>query len=419
MIDLPALPDPVPIMRTLIACTIVVFLAAQERPPIAASQGPTRPPTTVGSGTQRPKPPANDRPPLARTRSATGDALDRYAAGDYDRALAVLMGIGSFNPEHAQAWVDAGEGAESRAHRLLIAGTLALEVVAAKENWPSQIVEWACDAFRAAGPPTANEALWLRASVALAEGREMWPFLVKPGQANANAKPAAREAVAGAPADTGHLAHARARFPEDPYFVMAEAVAAEVKASAPADPLAPHSEQTPVASDRISSLLDGPAPLSVAQKTGLESALTSLQSLMTNPAVGAEARVRAGFIELRLGHADRALPLLREAAATATEPFVKYLAHLYAGWTLAHTGHNDDAIAEYRAALGIVPHARSAATLLTSLLVMSDKIADAEALVDREIAMRAADNTDPWRVDLLGDYRNYPALIAQLREAIK
>jgi hypothetical protein len=111
--------------------------------------------------------------------------------------------------------------------------------------------------------------------------------------------------------------------------------------------------------------------------------------------------------------------MLREAATTATEPFVKYLAHLYAGWTLAHTGHNDDAIAEYRAALDIVPHARSAATLLTSLLVMSDKIADAEALVDREIAVQAADNKDPWRIDLLGDYRNYPALIAQLREAIK
>jgi tetratricopeptide (TPR) repeat protein len=416
MIDVPALPDLVPIMRTLVACIFVAFLTAQERAPVA-SQGPTRPPTTVGTGTQRPKPPGSDRPPLARTRSATGDALDRYAAGDYERAVSVLMGIGSFNPEHAQAWVDAGESADARAHRLLIAGTLALEVVAAKENWPSQVVEWACDAFRAAGPATANEALWLRASIALAEGREMWAFLVKPAQANV--KPAARESVAGAPADTGHLAHARARFPTDPYFVMAEAVAAEVKASEPADPLATHSEQTPVASDRISSLLDGPAPLSAAQKSALESALTSLQSLMTNPVVGAEARVRAGFIALRLGHSDRALPMLREAAATATEPFVKYLAHLYAGWTLAHTGHNDDAIAEYRAALDIVPHARSAATLLTSLLVMSDKIADAEALVDREIAVQAADNKDPWRIDLLGDYRNYPALIAQLREAIK
>ena len=98
---------------------------------------------------------------------------------------------------------------------------------------------------------------------------------------------------------------------------------------------------------------------------------------------------------------------------------MKYLAHLYSAWTLAHTGHNDDAIAEYRAALAIVPHARSAATLLTALLVMSDKISDAEALVDRQIAVQAADNGDPWRTYLLGDYRNYPALIAKLREAIK
>jgi len=166
-------------------------------------------------------------------------------------------------------------------------------------------------------------------------------------------------------------------------------------------------------------LLDGPAPLSPAQKTALESALVSLQPLMANPEVGGEARVRAGFIELRLGHTDRALPILREAANMATEPYIKYLAHLYTGWTLAHTGKNDDAIAEYRAALAIVPHARSAATLLTALLVMSDKIADAEALVDREIAVQAADNNDPWRTDLLGDYRNYSALIARLREAIK
>lgn len=417
MIDVPALPDLVPIMRTLIACTFAVVLIAQERPPVSSPQGPTRPPTTVGTGTQRPKPPANDRPPLARNRSATGDALDRYAAGEYERAISVLMGIGSFNPEHAQAWVDAVEGTEARAHRLLVAATLALEVVAAKENWPSQVVEWACDAFRTAGPPTPNEALWLRASIALAEGHEMWPFLVKPNQPNG--KPVARESVPGAPADTGHLAHARARFPDDSYLVLAEAVAAEVKASEPADPLAPHSEQTPVATDRISSLLGGPAPLSVAQKTALESALAALQPLLTNPDVGAEARVRSGFMELRLGHPDRALPILREAASTGTEPYVKYLAHLYAAWTLAHLERNDDAIVEYRAALAIVPHARSAATLLTALLIMSDKISDAETLVDREIGVQAADNNDPWRTYLLGDYRNYPALIAKLREAIK
>src|SRR5262245_52793407 len=156
MIDVPALPALVSIMRTLVACTFVVVLTAQERPPVPP-QGAS---TTVGA--QRPKPPGGDRPPLAHTRSATRDALDRYAAGDYERAISVLMGIGSFNPEHAQAWVDAAGGVEARAHRLLIAATLALEVVASKENWPSQVIEWACDAFREAGPPTPNEALWLR-----------------------------------------------------------------------------------------------------------------------------------------------------------------------------------------------------------------------------------------------------------------
>jgi tetratricopeptide (TPR) repeat protein len=398
-------------MRLLIACTLAAGLAAQGTPPVRPPQIPTKPPV----GAQRPKQPGTERPPNGRIRSATGDALDRYAGGEYERAVKVLLSLGGFNLEQAQAWINVVDGPQ-RERRRLIAATLVLEIVAAKDAWPAHLVEWACDAFKAAGAATPNEALWLRASIALAEGHGMWPFLVTPPVPAAGQTPARLRAEPKP--DAGHIAHAHERFPDDPYFMLAGVVAAEVKASEPDKPSATKSDQTPVAFDRISSLLAGPAPLSTDQDRALHAALTTLEPLLASPSVGAEAHVRSGHILLRLGRADDALPHFH-AASEGAEPAIKYLGHMYAAWTLAHQSKAAAAIAEYRAALRVVPHARSAASLLTALLLMNDETTQAEALVDQEISTLSAGIDDPWRTYLLGDYRHYPALLARLREAIR
>ena len=49
---------------------------------------------------------------------------------------------------------------------------------------------------------------------------------------------------------------------------------------------------------------------------------------------------------------------------------------------------------------------------------MSGRLADAEAVAN-ELMQKPAAGADPWRNYLLGDFREYDALIAAMREAVK
>ena len=148
----------------------------------------------------------------------------------------------------------------------------------------------------------------------------------------------------------------------------------------------------------------------------LERAAAAATALAADPLVGPEARLRFGYLQLRLGPHDPALQQFRQIETT--DAFVTYLGHLFSGWTLARDGQADAAVREYRAALAVVPHARSASTLLTAFCIMNGRLDDAEKLAN-ELMAKPAVADDPWRTYLLGDYREYPTLIAGLREAIK
>ena len=95
-----------------------------------------------------------------------------------------------------------------------------------------------------------------------------------------------------------------------------------------------------------------------------------------------------------------------------------YLGHLFSGWALARMRQTDDAVAAYRAALTVVPRARSATMLLAALLVMNHRLAEAEAIVDAAMTETGTPD-DPWRGYPLGGYRSYQGLIDRLREAIR
>ena len=85
---------------------------------------------------------------------------------------------------------------------------------------------------------------------------------------------------------------------------------------------------------------------------------------------------------------------------------------------LAAQGQSSQAIARYESALKLLPNARSATTLLSALYISIGRLEDAERLAGAFLGSHAAAD-DPLPRYLLGDYRNYPALIAQLREAIR
>jgi tetratricopeptide (TPR) repeat protein len=401
-------------MRSILACALAAFVALQQFPP-------ARPPVGTGGGGgtqgrggatgQRPPP----RPMNSRTRSATADAMDRYVPGDYEKAVTTLANLGGFDMMGAEEWIISGTpGAVQR--RRLIAAIVALEYTASRPGLSPSLFEWGAKTLSASVEPQPSEALWLRASVALAEGRAAWPILMglPPGL---GARPVASTAPPDPLLGHGHLAYALSRFPDDPHFKLAQIVSAEATTSPATGAIVLTPDGKGVVTDQLDAqMLPRVAPGPARPTALLERAAEAAGTLTSNSIVGPEAHLRLGYLQLRLGHHDLALQQFRQI--DTADSFVAYLGHLFSGWTLAKDGQADAAVAAYRAALGVVPHARSASTLLTTFCIMSGRQDEAEKLAN-ELMTKPAVAEDPWRTYLLGDYREYPKLIARLREAIQ
>src|SRR6476619_1814336 len=97
----------------LLAYALVTLIGVQTipipRPPVGVGgtggTGGTQGGTGRGGGTTA-RPPA--RPMNSKTRSATADALDRYVAGEYERAITQLQRLGGFDTTHAEEWILSG-----------------------------------------------------------------------------------------------------------------------------------------------------------------------------------------------------------------------------------------------------------------------------------------------------------------------
>src|SRR5262245_40276780 len=142
-------------MRVLLVCTLVIVLTPQQPPPT-----PIRPPSAPPGSPQSP-PPSQRSGRLPRERSATGEALDRYLAGQYDDAIAKLSLLGGFNVRQAEDWIRA-TGPQAVPNRRLAAATMALEYTASRPGLSPTLIEWARDMTSGAAP--AWEPVWLRAS---------------------------------------------------------------------------------------------------------------------------------------------------------------------------------------------------------------------------------------------------------------
>ena len=84
----------------------------------------------------------------------------------------------------------------------------------------------------------------------------------------------------------------------------------------------------------------------------------------------------------------------------------------------AHAGDTEAAINEYRSALDVTPHARSATTLLAALYLMNGRAADAESATHDFLSANPPPD-DPWRMYPRGDFRSYLSLLDQIHAAIK
>ncbi len=136
------------------------------------------------------------------------------------------------------------------------------------------------------------------------------------------------------------------------------------------------------------------------------------------PAVAAEAEMHIGYLWFQFRKGGEALKHLKIAHERSTDPYVTYLAHFFAGRVLLEEKQVALAEAAFRDALATLPGTQSASEALAALLFADGRREEAYSLIETSFSQRPLP-PDPWRLYGYGDYRRWPALIRQLREAIK
>ena len=341
---------------------------------------------------------------------STRDVLDQYLKGDFEAAVGNPPRLLRFNSDDAERWMTAGGQAQVE-RRQLAASLFALEYAGIRTAVLPAMLNWARGVM-SRQPPREVEALWLRASIVLAEGLNRWVFLVEGvAQSTSSRK-------TGTP-PAGHIRFARTRYPDDPYFQMAEAIGAELSATRPLDLLSGQLPQSSSAWDDIASDRLDFSALKLAERTAaLERAAGLYERLVSHPTLGVEAGLRLGYVRLRQGQTDAALAQFDQLPSRTKNESLRFLGHLYTGWALAFLGRTDEAVIAYRAALSFVPRAQSATSLLIGLLIKTDRLAEAEAAAE-EFLLADPALVDPWRAYYGGQFAEYPHLVRQLREALQ
>jgi hypothetical protein len=355
-------------------------------------------------------------------------SLDAYARGAHEAALEPLRRasvdeIRDFGPVltlAGQQWVD--RVPEDRPRRALVAAAFAIESQALRAERGGWVVgggdppchgpcvlEWACALLQSRGEPDEVERTWMLASVALAGGVRDWAFLYGP-----LAAPGPRTV------ERGHLVHARARFPNEPRFRLARAVAIASRLATVPEFEAPRAgvRTGPAPSLGTIRIVGLPEGFVIDRRAAqLDYAGRQFQELLDDAAVGAEARVRLAYLDYRAGAYESALSRARESGETAANPDVRYLARFLASQAAQAIGDLDLAESLLASALEARPHSQSAAIALAALQYRRGAAEPAYALVEATFLQHPADD-DPWRLFLYGDFPRLPALIAELRRLV-
>jgi tetratricopeptide (TPR) repeat protein len=364
---------------------------------------------------------------FAQAPSPLTNQLDRYLAGEFEAVVDELVAQGHFDDlldrldHEARAWIDAG-AAGDRARRELAAATFALQAAreaTGTDDWkwvqrvnlnlptarPSEaylpgilpqtytapnaiwwkpaprLLEWGCKLMRTSSPGPI-ERIWQLASVAVAERAGDFEFLIgSPWEARGNPQD-----------EPEHLAHVIKRFPGEPRFALAQAIAVEWRT-------------WPVGFRTSRSRVIAPAD-----------AMSALQKMTKDDAIGPEASLRLGVLRLRTGKPDDALPLFDGAEAATRDPYLVYLARYFRGQALERKRLTGDAEQAYRGALAAIPRAQSATVALSALLAKAGRQREASDVVETSLSEPPV--LDPWREYELADYRFWPELLARLHAEI-
>ena len=197
------------------------------------------------------------------------------------------------------------------------------------------------------------------------------------------------------PVIEGFADRALSRFPNEPRFLLARAIAADQRS-------------TIAGASRTAGTASNQPPL--------ESIRRQYEALTSMPDVAAEARIRLAWTLYRMGLYREALAQLDDVDAASTDGPLRYLRHLFSGHVLGALGRPDDAVVAYHAGRAIVPDAQSAQVALMNVLLARGDRAAAQALAERIQSERPSE-FEPWWMYWQGQYRLYGQVMVGVREA--
>ena len=340
--------------------------------------------------------------------------LETYRQGRHDEAIAKAATLPDLAPLRLQfvqqtaAWI-AADPADSERRRAAVAGFV-VELAAARleDDWGrlSDLIEWTCtQILRNAGPPTAFERRWHLATTALAGRARVRVWLLGPYARLPHQKPLKRVPQKDDPPSPLHLMHAIERFPDDPEFQLARVIAWTWGRDS--EPMRNMRQEW---RDNVNRWQPSRAPQ-------LE-AITAFEPLIAMPSIAAEAHIRTGLIHVTVGDHAAALQSFEAAQPIATTTPLRYLSHFLAGRALEALQRQDEAIAQYRRSLDIVPNAESATVALASLQFVRGEAEPAIAMINNTFAVSAT-TTDPGRLVGYGFYLHWPEIKAAMRAELK
>ena len=337
--------------------------------------------------------------------------LDRYFRGDHESVVTELTALDNLDEvldglkRDAPAWIDAG-GPTERSRRVLTAATLALEAgrAGAFHDWklidryfatfppinttmvywktPPLLIEWGCALLRGQAAPHPDERTWQLAAVAAAQLAGDSEFLIgSPFEARNNPE-----------TEIDHLKHVIERFPKESRFALAQAIAVE-----------------------WTTFPNPPRALKRPPRTA--PAIKAFEGMIRDEDIGAEASLRLGAARLRGGDENGALDLFAKVEKATRDPYLIYLARVFAGQAHEALRRLVEAESAYRGALKTVPKAQTASFALAALLFRTNRPGEAAQITENALSAQPQ-VIDPWREYGTADYRFWPVLIGRLREAI-
>jgi hypothetical protein len=371
---------------------------------------------TLGAG-QKAKPPS---PPPSIAPLDLARLLDLYAGGHFDEAVnSVAQAHGEIGRNLRRHWDVAGRqwieaGPAERPQRILAVAAFALEtehIRAERGDWritddppciASCVLDWAQLRLIERGPPDRAERAWFLAAASLAGGVRDWRYLQRPVDP--------RRPARGLP---GLMDRGLLRFPGDPSLRLEQALAAAGRFNITVD----GGRLTPTLM-ALPPGFGGRGISIVPLRLDGQEAADLLTALVDDPLVGAEARLRLGYLYWAVGHDEAARDALAKAAAPTGDADLRYLAQFLLGWIAIARGDSTAAIPPLEAALAARPGSQSAALALAALELQRGDAGKAHDLARASLDERRAD-VDPWRLFLYGHHPQWPARVAELRRAVK